>query len=126
MKTMLQIPAIAGNVHLGCTPQERKKPQPVQLQIHIEFAKPPKALETDSLKDTPCYAEMTHLALLCFRQKHYATIEHLCLCCHQTLKKYLQKKKMFKKSVLSTTLHKLAPPVKEIVGGSVFRIQQKI
>lgn len=125
MKTSLRIPAIAGRVHLGCTALERKKAQDVELEILIEFAKPPKALSSDSISDTPCYAEMTSIAMETFSQKHYATIEHLCNCCHQNLKTYLKTKKV-KKSILSTQIKKISPPVKEIIGGSLFTIRQKI
>lgn len=122
----LKIPAIAGQVHLGCTAQERKIAQPVQLAIEIQFAKTPKAVTSDSIKDTPCYAEMTKLVQETFAKKHYATIEHLCHCCHLDLKKYLKQHKSCRKSVLSTTLKKISPPVKEILEGSLFSITQKI
>lgn len=126
MKTALKIPAISGKVHLGCTAQERKTAQKVQLQIEIHFAKAPKALETDSINHTPCYAEMTKVVLAGFAKKEYATIEHLCFECHKNLLIYLKNKKKFKKSQLTTTLKKIAPPVKEITDGSVFIISQKI
>lgn len=122
----LKIPAIAGKVHLGCTAQERKVAQKVQLEIHIQFSKPPKAITSDSIKDTPCYAEMTALVQRTFAQKHYATIEHLCYSCHLDLKKYLKQYKTCRKSTLSTTLKKISPPVKEILEGSLFSITQKI
>lgn len=126
MKTALKIPAISGKVHLGCTTQERKTAQSVQVQIEILFAKAPKAVKTDSIDHTPCYAEMTKIVLLSYSKKEYATIEHLCFECHKNLLSYLKSKKKFKKSHLTTTLKKMAPPVKEITDGSVFIISQKV
>jgi dihydroneopterin aldolase len=126
MKTALKIPAIAGNVHLGCTAQERARKQRVQLQIEVYFSKTPRMLTSDNIEDGPCYAEMTAVVQKAFAKKHYATIEHLCFECHQDLQKYLKQWKSLKKSRLITTLLKLHPPVKEITAGSVFTIEDKI
>lgn len=125
MKTFLKIPTILGKCHLGCSPQERKNAQAVELQIEIAFKKQPQAMSTDSVLNTPCYAEMTELVLQVFRQKHFATIEHLCLSCHKELRGYLIKKKS-KGSLLTTTLKKKSPPVKAITGGSIFIIEQTV
>ncbi len=126
MKTALKIPAIAGNVHLGCTAQERARKQQVQLQIEIYFSKTPRMLTSDNIEDGPCYAEMSAVAQKTFAKKNYATIEHLCFECHQALEKYLKKWKSLKKSRLITTLLKLRPPIKEITAGSVFTIETKL
>ncbi len=124
MKTMLKIPAITGKVHLGCSAEERKKAQTVNIGIEIRFQQPPKALKTDKIDHTPCYAEMSALLQKCFVQKEYATIENLCFECHKALKKYIKSK--VKKAVLQTTVHKLAPPIAEIIGGSHFQIEQNL
>ncbi len=126
MKTALKIPAIAGNVHLGCTAQERARKQPVQLAIEIRFSKTPRMLTSDNIADGPCYAEMSAVAQKAFSKKHYATIEHLCFECHTDLEKYLKQWKWLKKSRLSTTLLKLQPPIKEIIAGSVFSIEETL
>ncbi len=126
MKTALKIPAIVGKVHLGCTAQERARAQKVHLQIEIYFSKTPRMLTSDNIAHGPCYAEMSEVAQKSFAKKHYATIEHLCFECHQDLEKYLKKWKSLENSRFVTTLTKLKPPIREIISGSVFTIENKL
>ena len=43
---------------LGCSAEERAKPQEVRVTLELRFAKGPQALVTDDLGGTVCYARL--------------------------------------------------------------------
>jgi 7,8-dihydroneopterin aldolase/epimerase/oxygenase len=126
MKTVLRIPVIAGQVHLGCLPKERKKSQKYETEIKITFASPPSVCTTDDLKNTPCYAEMSALLEKLSQTKHFASIEHLAMESFKTIRTYLKKFKKIKVAELHLNINKVQPPVKAIRQGSHFSVTDRI
>jgi dihydroneopterin aldolase len=122
LKTVLRIPVIAGKVHLGCLPKERKKSQKVETEIKISFAKTPPVCKTDSLEKTPCYAEMSECLAKVFKKKHYATIEHLGMESFENIKNYLKNFPSAKGAELYLNINKVSPPIKAIKQGSHFSV----
>ena len=47
------------NVYLGWEDKERSTSQTIFLDIHLSFPAPPLACQTDDLKDTYCYDDLT-------------------------------------------------------------------
>ena len=66
-------------VHLGCTEGERKNTQPVDVDVSLRFSGLPVGGETDSLKDTVCYAELSQIMKETVKGKHFALVEKLSL-----------------------------------------------
>jgi dihydroneopterin aldolase len=64
-------------VHLGCEPEERALPQPVEVALRLAFAKPPEACRSDRLDDTVCYAEAVARIRSAASGAEFATLEHL-------------------------------------------------
>lgn len=126
MKTEMLIPVIAGQVHLGCLPEERVKTQAVETEIHIRFKSLPPACKKDTLKNTACYAEMAACLEQVFKKKHYATIEHLGMESFKKLHSYLKKIKSAKGSELTLTINKVKPPIATIKKGSHFKVSAKV
>jgi len=54
----LKIEAISLSVRLGCTLEERSKPQEVRASVELRFRNAPKGMITDALSDTICYAKV--------------------------------------------------------------------
>ncbi len=64
-------------VHLGCEPEERALPQPVEVCLRLAFAKPPEACRSDRLEDTVCYAEAVERIRRAASGREFSTLEHL-------------------------------------------------
>lgn len=126
MKSTLTIPAIEGKTHLGCSAEERARPQTVSIAIQISMDGRFPACESDALDSTPCYKVMSERILAVFAEKHYSTIEHLCLNCFESLQEYLRDFKDFEGAKLEVTLHKHAPPVRAITQGSHYTLKSRL
>ena len=88
-KSVLFIKGFTLNVNLGWRKEERKAEQPVLMDLDIHFPAPPKACETDALKDTCCYAELTQTLREYVCQKHFSLVEHLALAIYEKARLYL-------------------------------------
>lgn len=126
MHSKLIVPVIKGQVHLGCTAQERAKKQKIEASIVIVFSRPPEACTTDRMPHTPCYAEMSALLEKTFQKKKFHTIENLCALGFTDLKLYLKKFPKLKGSLLKFKINKLNPPVQSISAGCQFLISSRI
>ncbi len=73
----LSICSLELSVNLGWRHKERKQEQAVLLDVDISFFKPPKACETDQLKDAICYAALIEDIRTNLGEKKYKLIEHL-------------------------------------------------
>ena len=116
----LEVPAIRLDVHLGCTAEERAVPQPVEIELRIRFADLPAACWTDELADTVCYAELAALAREHCAGREFRLIERLALELAGLIRARLPEG-----ARLSLTVVKLAPPVREIVRGVRFTIEDR-
>lgn len=126
MRSKLIVPVIYGQVHLGCTAQERAQAQDIEASIVIIFSQPPEACSTDRLGNTPCYAEMTEVLKKSFKKKEFHTIENLCLVGFEDLKLYLKKFKSLEGSTLKFKINKLHPPVDVITAGCQFVLSSQL
>jgi 7,8-dihydroneopterin aldolase/epimerase/oxygenase len=124
MQSFLKIPAIEDYVHLGCTPEERKFQHRVHYTVELTFANIPNACTTDSLDNTPCYAEIAQVLSQVSKEKHYATIEHLAHEGMKSVEKYVLHFADLKIKEVLFTVHKLNPPVPALKGGSLFTLRQ--
>lgn len=77
------------SINLGWRHKERQHEQSVLLDVDIYFAKPPKATQTDQLKDTLCYATLIEAIHENLGEKKYKLIEHLSYDIYHIIKKCL-------------------------------------
>lgn len=125
MESILKIPIIEDHVHLGCTAEERTFKQRVHYSVEFHFAVLPSACETDSMDQTPCYAEISKHLTAVSAEKHFSTIEHLAHQGFLSIEKYIRSFDKLKTTQILLSVHKLHPPVTEIKNGAFFSICKK-
>lgn len=118
--TNLMVRGLRLMVHLGCGAEERRNPQPVDLDLALKFTRPPSGCESDELEDTVCYGELSErLAAYC-EGKQFKLVESLAAQLFRVAKETTNVK--FRDAVLSLRVTKLHPPVANLNGGVTFTI----
>ncbi|MEX2207246.1 MAG: dihydroneopterin aldolase [Myxococcota bacterium] len=64
-------------VRLGCSAEERARPQPVDLDLAVRFKELPAACTSDRLEDTLCYAELIEAARKACAGREFRLVERL-------------------------------------------------
>lgn len=105
------------HVKLGCLEEERKSPQEVLINLEFRFMHPPKAISSDNLEDTICYAQISSALVNYCEGKEFKLIEKLA-----NDLTFVTKNIIGMELALSLTVHKVNPPVKNLVGGTFYRI----
>lgn len=113
----LQIRDLSVQVHLGCTAEERSLKQEVRLSIEFRFSEPPVGALTDSLQDTICYAEASKLLRQHCEQGEFQLIERIGAECYSLLKEFTGGKN----AEIALHVHKVKPPVENLLQGTHFR-----
>jgi dihydroneopterin aldolase len=108
--SILHIRKLRLMVHLGCTAEERKTLQPVELDIMLRFHGLPAGTESDNLSETICYSEIAGLLRELISKKEFNLIERLAL------------KEKIPTASAETWISavKLNPPVQDLNGGVSF------
>ena len=117
MKTILNINDYSVRCKIGCSTAERKKTQEVRVSVRLEFLIFPKACQTDRLQETVCYATLCEMIKRIATQKEYKLVEHLA---HEIFMGLLAALPGECRSEVS--VHKVAPPIKGLLGGVHFKI----
>jgi 7,8-dihydroneopterin aldolase/epimerase/oxygenase len=120
---ILQIHTIRLWLHIGCSLEEQKNPQAIDLDLALSFnALPPGALN-DSLQDTACYDSLSTVLIKEAEQQRVHLIEHLAYHFHCCLSLYIhQNMSKLAASItsLSLTITKKYPPCPSVYGGVSF------
>lgn len=106
-------------VHLGCEPQERGLPQEVRVSVEFRFLVPPEGIYSDHLGQTICYAQVCKALSELVIAEEFALIEKLA----QKLWNKI-KADFGQGSELRLLVHKVAPPVLGLLGGSKYQITE--
>lgn len=106
-------------VHLGCTAGERLNTQEVRVSIDIRFHEVPPGIHTDALTDTVCYAELSYAFNEFVAQKEFALIEKLAQGLFDVSQKIVRER-----GLIALAVHKVKPPVENLIGGAEYRIAQ--
>lgn len=107
-------------IHLGCGAEERRNPQPVDVDLAFRFKEAPVGCETDELADTVCYAELSErLASYC-EGKEFKLVESLAAQLFRVAKETLARE--YSDGELTLRVTKLHPPVPNLNGGVAFTI----
>lgn len=120
----LSLPDLRLWVNLGCSLEEKAQVQPISVHIQLSYANPPSGTQTDQLTDVICYQHIVELASATATQKAYNLIEHLAASIHQTIQQYLTQIN-YKDTHVVVTIHKLSPPIPNVLGGVLFRYSGK-
>jgi dihydroneopterin aldolase len=104
-------------VRLGCSAEERARPQPVDLDLAVRFRELPVACESDKLEDTLCYAELIDAARAVCAGREFHLVERLAHELFGRLRALVPKD-----AELWLRATKLAPPVEGLHGGVAFSL----
>jgi len=112
----LRIDDLSLQVQLGCTAEERAVPQEVRLSVEMKFAQIPQASFSDSLIETVCYAQISHVLKEHCETRSFQLIERIGAECFSLLKELTRKQSV----EICLHVHKVRPPVQNLIGGSHF------
>lgn len=115
LTSRLEIRTLHLDVHLGCTAEERSRPQDVDLDITVDFDQPPIGARSDRLEDTLCYAQVAAHLREVVAGREFNLVEHLGQCLFDEVRKLLPAG-----ARLRLAAHKVNPPVDAIRGGVRF------
>ena len=104
-------------VKLGCEEVERRTPQEVRLSIEFRFSSVPKATQTDEIGDTVCYAKVSQAIKNYCEGKEFKLIEKLALDLV-----FVTKDVIGNDMAMALTVHKIKPPIENLIGGTQYRI----
>lgn len=102
-------------VHLGWGDEERRHPQPIDLDLRIQFAERPPACESDELSGTVCYDKLCEKIRGHCSSKPFRLIERMAFEIHELLSKDLPPG-----SQLCVKVTKLKLPIEGLTGGVSF------
>jgi dihydroneopterin aldolase len=114
-KSFLEVRGARLAVKLGCTAEERRLPQEVDLDFTIRFREPPPGCRTDRLEDTVCYAQLVERARAHVETREFLLMERLAEDLHGLLGRGLPSS-----AALEIRVTKVHPPVPRILGGVSF------
>ncbi len=118
-KHILEIRQLVLQVHLGCSREERFNAQDVSFSAKFQFSSLPLGADTDEITDSLCYAQVSDLILVTVTGREFKLIEHLGHIVFERLKVLAGDDMQIELNV-----HKLNPPVLNLLGGSVFTISE--
>lgn len=120
----LRIQDLSFQVSLGCLPDERAVPQEVRVHVEFRFFQAPTAVHSDALAETLCYADLSEALKDVCTGREFKLIEKLALDFHKRIQTFLETSSIPEASriLFAVTVHKVAPPVPEIKGGTFYRI----
>jgi dihydroneopterin aldolase len=116
-KTKLTIRGISLPIRLGCSADERRNPQPVEIEVSIRFDGPPPGVVTDRLEDTVCYAVLVDAIKGTVADREFSLIEHLASEIFNSLRRMVESRHRLRVTVL-----KVAPPIPEVTKGAKFTV----
>lgn len=116
----LKVEGLTLELCIGCTEEEQKQPQPIEIELVLFFARPPLGAVSDELKDIVCYHECIQTVRKTAMKKRFHLIEHLAYEIHTTLAKELPMN-----LTLMVTVRKKAPPVAGLQSVSFTYFPQK-
>jgi glycine hydroxymethyltransferase len=104
-------------VRLGCSAAERAVPQSVELSVTLQLPQAPRGCWTDELRDTVPLDEVAERLRAVATSGEFGLIEHLGARLHQALVELCPPG-----TALELDVHKVAPPIAGLVGGTHFRL----
>jgi dihydroneopterin aldolase len=113
-KSGIHLPALLLNATLGWPEEERLQPQPIIINITIQFDTPPSACFNDTLENTVCYDTLVKIIKKIVAAKAFRLLEHISYEIYQAIKQTISQPNKIHVSV------KKQPPIPELTGGAIF------
>lgn len=115
--SVLSIDQLEFDVHLGWPEEERRLPQPVSIDLKLQFKDLPSGCKSDLLEGTQCYSQMAdRIREVCAAQE-YKLIEHLTWKIYSALRTEIPSQVS-----LWVALKKVKVPIQELRGGATFSL----
>jgi FolB domain-containing protein len=113
----MKIRDLSLQVKLGCSSEERAVPQEVRVSIELRFAEVPMGTKSDDLNDTVCYARICEALRAHVEGQEFRLIEKMAADFHGLLQKITEGR-----AASAVGVHKIRPPVTDLLGGVEYRI----
>ncbi len=108
-------------VHLGCSAEERLRPQFVRFDVTVRFSSLPEGCETDRLEQTVCYARLSEILSNVCQAREYQLIEKLGWDAFRAVREIIPTQDQ-----LTLNVVKERPPVASLEGGASFTISEEV
>jgi len=115
--TDLTIRGLLLSVRLGCSEEERGRPQPVEIDVSVRFATPPRGMVTDKLEDTVCYSVLVGAIKEVVAGREFSLVEHLGGEIFGAIRRIVDPPHRLRVTVL-----KVSPPIPELTRGAEFTV----
>jgi dihydroneopterin aldolase len=121
----LSIPGLRLWISLGCSEEERATPQPVDIDIKIQFVQELLGCSTDKLSDVVCYDTLVKKVIAALQNRSFHLIEFLAASIFAAVEKQLHQIE----AIIGVTVTKAHHPVPHVQKGIAFkfcgRVSQK-
>jgi dihydroneopterin aldolase len=105
-------------VKIGVSAEERATPQGVRFDLVVRYPRSaPKAVKTDKLKDTLCYADLCEKVRKVCSAKEFKLLEHIAQEVFNAVKKAAGAK-----TKIEVHARKIHPPVADLIDGVSFSL----
>jgi dihydroneopterin aldolase len=118
----LLVPGLRLWIALGCSAEERTHPQPVDVDIRINFAKQPVGCLSDKLSDVSCYKRIAEEVIESVKGRSFHLIEFLAAQIFDVVAKEIGPVE----AGLEVTITKPNHPVPHIQKGIVFKYRRSL
>jgi FolB domain-containing protein len=116
MRATLRLDRLRASVRLGWEDEERRAPQPITIDVTLNFPSLPSAAESDDLQGTVDYAAIAaHLTALC-GVGEYRLLEKLCRVLYDAVRTLVPPEMAVEVTVTKR------PPLAGLEGGAAFTI----
>lgn len=112
----LHVRDLSVQVSLGCTAEERATLQEIRISVDFRFEGAPTGALTDSLDDTVCYAKVSEILKSHCESKEFNLIERIGAECFSLVRNLTQNLK----TQVRISIHKVSPPVEDLINGTHF------
>jgi dihydroneopterin aldolase len=100
---------------IGCTEEERAKPQPIDVDVSIRLNNPPTGAQTDNLEDTFCYQRLLEGLKDMAQSTTFHLLERLATVLVEYIDQYLGVKGY--RGFVAIGVTKVCPPIPSVLGG---------
>lgn len=118
----LLIPGLRLCVSLGCSEEEKSTPQPIDIDIKINYLEEPIGCHSDKLVDVICYHTLTEKIIESVQNRSFNLIEFLAKYIFETVSKHIDSKG----SIVEIAITKLNHPVQHVQKGIVFKYCRRL
>lgn len=114
---ILKIRDLSLQVGLGCTKEERSRPQEVRVNVELRFVETPACVRTDDLRDAICYAKISEALALHAVEREFHLVEKMAGDFLNIVNRIVEGR-----AVVQLSVHKVRPPVEGLLGGVEYTI----